>query len=175
VTGHSAGGWLGRACLGDGDWCAKGEFKTTELVSGLCCLGTPQFPPETAFGFQDMTKGALSYVSSKFPGAFLKDIFYVSVAGAAVVADKNAPSGTVAELAASSYPAVTGLNDPGQIGDGIVPLSSAHLPGAIQVTLPRVYHSINAPKDIWYGGDRVIDFWLPTVLAAYYEDVNYIF
>ena len=49
------------------------------------------------------------------------------------------------------------------IGDGIVSLAYAHLEGAKQLTLPGVFHSINSPNDYWYGGEAVVDQWLPTV------------
>jgi hypothetical protein len=110
-----------------------------------------------------MTRGALSFVNSNYPGSFLSDeVFYLSVAGTAVISDTQ---GSKEErFAADSYPQVSGIIVPGQIGDGVVPLNSAHLPGACQLTIPGVYHSINAPRNFWYGAEDVVDFWLPTFL-----------
>ena len=116
------------------------------------------------------TKGALTYVSNAFPGAFLKNIFYVTLAGTAVTVDAKSDSykkGSIEEFASSSYPQVSGTSEQEQVGDGVVPLSAAHLPGAVQISLPGVYHSINAPNGNWYGGDDVIDIWLGAVLAGY--------
>lgn len=43
-----------------------------------------------------------------------------------------------------------------------MPLLSSHLAGAQQITLPGVYHSINAPT-AWYGSEGVVDSWLRKV------------
>eukprot|EP01041_Mallomonas_annulata_P011419 gene11419-23891_t len=160
LVGHSAGGWLARGIIGDGQWLGS-QTRTSELVSGLVTLGAPHFPPRE--GTQDMARGCLKYVNKAFPGAFLKnEIFYITVAGSAVTSDSSAPENSLAKFAYQSYEIVTGESGPA-IGDGVVPLSSAHLEGALQITLPGVYHSINAPGNLWYGGDAVIDQWLPQV------------
>ena len=57
---------------------------------------------------------------------------------------------------------LSGLKHP-VIGDGIVSVDYAHLPGAVQLTLDGVFHSINAPNDYWYGGEAVVDKWIPAV------------
>lgn len=59
---------------------------------------------------------------------------------------------------------LSGSSEP-TIGDGIVSLEYAHLEGARQLTLDGVHHSINAPEDYWYGGETVVDLWLPVVRA----------
>ena len=43
VLAHSAGGWLARAALGDGEW-PSGE-RTSSVVCGVVTLGAPHFPP----------------------------------------------------------------------------------------------------------------------------------
>ena len=43
-----------------------------------------------------------------------------------------------------------------------MPLVSAHLEGAEQVTLEGVFHSVDKP-DEWYGAEEVVDRWLATV------------
>lgn len=60
---------------------------------------------------------------------------------------------------------LSGLKSP-VTGDGIVSVDYAHLPGAVQLTLDGVFHSINAPNDYWYGGEAVIDKWMPIVKLA---------
>ena len=53
------------------------------------------------------------------------------------------------------------------MGDSIVPLEAAHLPGAgvERVTLEDATHSIGSP-DSWYGSDAVVDDWLPQARRA---------
>lgn len=53
------------------------------------------------------------------------------------------------------------------MGDGVVPLESAHLEGARQITLDGVFHSINAPT-AWYGSEGVVDAWLRKVEGLKY-------
>jgi hypothetical protein len=172
LIGHSAGGWLARGILGNGVWEAGYQRTlTSDLVIGLITLGAPHLPPiETA---PDMTRGALRYVDVSYPGAHLnsetdQSIFYVTVAGTAVRGDLSAVEGSMNKFATGSYTQVTGK--PGDvIGDGVVPLSHAHLDNAEKITLD-CFHSIQS--DNWYGGDSVIDKWLPQALLAYSKTVE---
>jgi pimeloyl-ACP methyl ester carboxylesterase len=150
LVGHSAGGWLARACLADGRWCNT-NTASVDLVSAVCTLGSPHIPPlfeevvasleisPTEVGIKDMTRGALSYVHKNYPGAFLvnENIFYLSVAGTAVTG--NVVGSSLERFAADSYPLVSGSSSPTQAGDGVVPISSAHLSGAMQITLPGIF------------------------------------
>uniref|UniRef100_A0A7S3QUW5 Uncharacterized protein n=1 Tax=Dunaliella tertiolecta TaxID=3047 RepID=A0A7S3QUW5_DUNTE len=102
LIGHSAGGWLGRAFIGDPDFFPTGtlqqqqqldtsgsaeissdaggsvsEEETNRLrpnprVRSLITLGTPQKPPP-ADKVRDVTGGAVGWVHSKFPGAYFAD------------------------------------------------------------------------------------------------------
>lgn len=184
LLGHSAGGWLARAMMGNGTWY-NSENPTRSRISGLVTLGTPHLPPlPTA---PDMTRGALRYVAESYPGAYLKNqgVFYLSVAGGAVTANPEAPRGSVSKFAANSYQQVTGIisppfddvtitNEDSSLdvniitGDGVVPLSHAHLDGAEQITINNCYHSIQS--NMWYGSDVIVDRWLPSVLSAYHTN-----
>jgi len=193
VLAHSAGGWLARALLADGEW--ESGNRASEMVRALVTLGAPHYPPPA--GLPDMTRGALSFVADRYPGAHLADlgVRYVTVAGDAVVgeAERNLSeagselAGEVeavlkrgaadvaseerrakaARVAFNSYEMVCG--EGGVSGDGVVPLQSAHLPGARQVTVADCLHSINEagtaiPTDAWYGSESQMDKWLGIVL-----------
>jgi hypothetical protein len=172
LIGHSAGGWLARGILGNGIWEAGYQRdRTSDLVVGLITLGAPHLPPvESA---PDMTRGALRYVDVSYPGAHLnletdQSIFYVTVAGTAVKGDLSAAEGSMNKFATGSYTQVTGK--PGDcVGDGVVPLSHAHLSGAERITLD-CFHSIQS--DNWYGGDSIIDKWLPQAMLAYSKTIE---
>lgn len=157
---HSAGGWLARGLLRNNDWRGSGTA-ATDLVAGIVTLGSPHLPPPVGM---DMTRGALRHVDEQYPGAYLRDkLFYLTVAGAAVRGDAAAEDGTREKIAHNSYTQVIGDKEAAMtIGDGIVPVSYAHLEGARQLTLEGVFHSINAPGDYWYGGEDVLPQWLPT-------------
>lgn len=167
LIGHSAGGWLARAMLADGRWRSRGPHASADLVAGLVTLGSPHLPP--VHGSFDLTRGALRHTHEKYPGAYLwsQNIFYVSVAGVAVEGNRQAGVGSLERFASDSYEKVSGfaVDDHGEhIGDGITPVSHAHLDGAHQITL-ECHHDVDS--DAWYGSHEVIDQWLPSVLSEY--------
>lgn len=127
---HSAGGWLGRLYLRDFD-----RTGITRFVS----LGSPHLPPPE--GVVDQTRGILSHIQKTCPHAFHKDISYVTVAGKFVKgAELFGSSGRLSDrIVGAGYKQVCGCSK--VEGDGVVPLPSAHLEGAIQVNLDAVFHS----------------------------------
>lgn len=53
-------------------------------------------------------------------------------------------------------------------GDGVVPVVSAHLKGALNVTLEGVYHSPVGSDDAtrpWYGSSAVVEHWIRHLLV----------
>ncbi|KAL7524748.1 hypothetical protein ACHAWF_001069, partial [Thalassiosira exigua] len=180
VVGHSAGGWLARAGLGDGLWRSTKEAEgsdgrrrpsssssgggwgkckhAAEKVACLVTLGAIHKPPVRAFPF--FTRGALAHTDARYPGAHLREegVGYVSVGSDAVVAHGSAPS---SRSAYAAYEMVCGRGD--VEGDGIVPYEWTRLEGARQIRLDDAVHSFSAtePTDDWYGADAVVDRWLP--------------
>ncbi|KAL7566438.1 hypothetical protein ACA910_000918 [Epithemia clementina (nom. ined.)] len=194
LVGHSAGGWLARAALGH---CSSRKRSTTtengerekagdnnnninnnhdddksrfplERVLGLVTLGTPQSPPPPPV--EDVTRGALRLTNELFPNNFHAgdNLFYITVMGESVEGveqDRKGPSG----FAYESYTRVCGIGN--TIGDGVVPVCSGHLDGAIQINLPGVLHSINAPES-WYGSNSVLDSWHSTMIDCILNSPN---
>jgi len=169
MVGHSAGGWLARALMQ-----REGKDWVREHVRGLVTLGSPHFPPPP--DISDMTRGCLRNVHEQHPGAFYSElIFYVTVAGDAVQGEQVVGNLPILELiqspsqestAFNSYRVVCGVGN--TTGDGVVPLISAHLPGARQVTIKDCLHSINKagttqPTDKAYMCEGRIDDWLDAV------------
>ena len=110
VVGHSAGGWLARAVLGDGTWeleppvpadsaeaaaaAPKEVVKAGDVVCGLVTLGAPHFPPPEDSPQPCATRGALAYCDKTYAGAHLLEsegIKYVTVAGAAITGSSAKP------------------------------------------------------------------------------------
>ena len=102
LIGHSAGGWLARAALGDGSWgdaadddgdpaCGTAASRAADRVRALITIGAIHSPPRggDAGGGPSscVTRGALAYVDANYPGAYHagEGIAYVSVGGDAVV------------------------------------------------------------------------------------------
>ncbi|KAL7496423.1 hypothetical protein ACHAWT_007799 [Skeletonema menzelii] len=181
LVGHSAGGWLARACLGDGSWNVEqinnnnanisedNTARAVDRVRALVTLGAVHKPPEKEFEATCVTRGALKYLNSEYPGAFLSNegISYVSVGGDAIVgkekqqqkevagADdeekigseqvnvvyKDRGEGSASSVAYTSYAAVSGIGE--LTGDGVVPLEWTLLEGSKTIVLDGVLHSIN--------------------------------
>jgi len=180
LVAHSAGGWLARAALGS---------EGIEGVCGLVTLGSPHFSPPD--GINCATRGALENTDAAYPGAFLDTIPYITVAGNAItvgnddhdsnsrVADKvyeKRGEGNAQNVAKVNYQAIAGECD-GISGDGVIPISAAHLQGAEQITLDGVLHSINEagttlPTERWYGSEKVVDQWLSVAMKKINNNNN---
>mmetsp|Transcript_35588 Transcript_35588/g.81360 ORF Transcript_35588/g.81360 Transcript_35588/m.81360 type:complete len:653 (+) Transcript_35588:126-2084(+) len=170
LIGHSAGGWLGRAALGDGSWDVDSDdttdsnerVRSSDRVRALFTIGAIHQTPQDESTC--VTRGVLKTVAELYPGAFLasEGITYVSVGGDAVVgrpkveageddAKLGSPEsneayrargeGSTASVAYTSYSAVSG--DGLMTGDGVVPLEWTLLDGSKQIVLDDVVHSIN--------------------------------
>ena len=194
VNDYTSGGWLARAALGDGSWNVEGESyakeaRAADRVRALITVGAIHKPPAGDAASACVTRGALSYLDKKWPGAYHKDegIAYVSVGGDAVVGKQQQQmssasiedekigskevndvykvrgEGSASSVAFTSYTAVSGN---GEItGDGVVPLDWALLEGSRTIILDGVLHSINEagttlPTNKWYGAEEVVDRWL---------------
>ena len=199
VIAHSAGGWLARAAMSDGEWSPPTQdetdaVRTSDRVRCLVTMGAIHKVPEEESTC--VTRGALRYTDENYPGSFLKEegVGYVSIGGSAIVGDerkdtqnddemsvqpsdlkgseaddyyKKRGEGNSNRVAFTSYKAVAGEGN--LIGDGVVPFGWTQLEGSRQIELPDVLHSINEagttfPTDRWYGSEKIVDQWLPTVM-----------
>jgi len=169
LLGHSAGGWLARALMQ-----REGQNWIHQHVCGLVTLGTPHIPPPP--GTADQTQGCLANLHKDQPHAFYaEDLFYVTVAGDAIVGEQQPGNIPILELIESQSTASTSFNSYRSVcgigsvtGDGVVPLCSAHLAGATQVTIKGCFHSINKigtfdPSDNSYLCEKFLDEWLKHV------------
>jgi hypothetical protein len=169
LLAHSAGGWLGRLYMAE----CGGAARVDRFVS----LGSPHLAPPP--GVPDQTRGILTYVNAKYPGAHhaAEDVAYVTVAGSFLRgAPARGPGGLGARVVGAGYAAVCGAAEVD--GDGVVPVPAAHLEGAAQLTLGGVYHSPlgaaadtaeaaaeaaraaeGRPPRLWYGSRAVLPRW----------------
>jgi hypothetical protein len=90
---------------------------------------------------------------------------YLAVASTAVT---GRPDGPAAERRSwSTYQGL--LPDPTaaeSVGDGLIPLGSALLPGAPSLVLTDARHGQWFGRD-WYGSDRPMDRWWPVALETW--------
>jgi triacylglycerol esterase/lipase EstA (alpha/beta hydrolase family) len=152
LIGHSAGGWISRIYLGEKPYLGRGEVKPSiwsahPQVSTLITLGTPHISQER------WTRWNLDFVNNNYPGAFYPDVRYVCVAGKSIFGERRRGSW----LAYSSYRLTCGQGN--CWGDGITPITAAHLAGAENLVVEGVKHSPKA-AGLWYGSPQIIPSWV---------------
>lgn len=155
IVGHSAGGWISRIYMGSKPYCGK-IWQAQPQVNTLISLGTPHTSQES------WTLSNLNFVNDNYPGAFHPEVKYICVAGKALFGQKSWRLGQW--FTYSSYQTTCGRGE--CWGDGVTPVTSAHLSGAVNLTLDNVWHSPHstkaASKDspyLWYGSPEAIKMW----------------
>ncbi|XP_010275141.1 PREDICTED: uncharacterized protein LOC104610291 isoform X2 [Nelumbo nucifera] len=124
-----------------GGWLARLYMEEFGLsnISLLLTLGTPHLPPPKGLpGVIDQTRGLLDYVDRYCAKAIYTPDLKY-VCGQADV-----------------------------WGDGVVPESSAHLEGALNITLDGIYHSPVGSDDTlrpWYGSPAIVETWIHHLLS----------
>lgn len=154
LIGHSAGGWIARLYLGEIPYNihndvsdAAGLWHAYPYVATLVTLGTPHVSQER------WTKRNLDFVKINYPGAFYPEVQYVCVAGKAIYGERRIGQW----LAYSSYQQTCGIGN--CWGDGITPVTAAHLEGAINLTLEGILHSPRR-QGMWYGSASAMSAWM---------------
>jgi hypothetical protein len=150
LIGHSQGGILGRFYLSDKTLLGK-SFCGREYIDHLITLGSPHFNQGGVQRGGSMAQWVQQYVPDS---TFTPQVRYTSVCGKYV---KGRTSGTLSErMAYRVYKDICG--DGNVWGDGMVPVSSALLPGSQEITLLGVSHYAIIGRP-WYGSDSVIQEW----------------
>ncbi|NJM97313.1 MAG: alpha/beta hydrolase [Phormidesmis sp. RL_2_1] len=151
LVGHSAGGWIARIYLGEMPYDVHQSDRDRTFprparshVKTLVTLGTPHISQER------WTRKNLDFVNQTYPGAFYDDVSYVCIAGKAVEGKRSD------WFTFNSYKLTCG--DGFTWGDGVVPVSAAHLAGAANHVLDQVMHSPRIDQ-LWYGSDSVVAKW----------------
>lgn len=153
IVGHSAGGLLGRLYLHEGPVWGQ-TYAGVHHVEMLITLGSPHCSDKGTRTGWHLADDANRLV----PGTPYADtVRYLAVIGRAVQAH---PYGTRPQRRAfHGYQIFSPWRD--EWGDGIIPLSSAHLDGAETIVLDGVAHSRKYGRD-WYGASKpIIGRWWP--------------
>lgn len=150
LIGHSAGGLLARLYLSPRPFLGR-SYRGLETVADLITLGTPHYNRR-----KFIYGGWLaSWVDRRYPGAyFAPQVRYTAVAGKWLQGNLQ---GTRRER--QVYLLYKDMLGDGAIwGDGLVPVASALLQGARQITLEAVSHYAVFGA-AWYGAPEVIPRW----------------
>lgn len=155
IIGHSAGGRIARAYLGDQPYYDI-VYDGQRRVASLTTLGTAHHTVEiyvAQFG---------KWVNEVYPGAHFPNVHYRSVAGRSVTGRRFSRPEEM--LAYRSYELVGGEGS--TVGDGVIPTAACYLDGAENLVLVGVRHSpYNAPRT-WYGAPGVIPAWFDNDIGA---------
>ena len=144
IIAHSAGGWVARIYLGEIPYYGK-VWRGNTQVKKLITLGTPHRSQEP------WAAPNLNFVNDNYPDAFYERVDYICVAGKAIFGERKLG----AWLAYSSYELTCGEGK--TWGDGIIPISSAHLEGANNLVVEGANHSPRAGR--WYGTPELVEPW----------------
>ena len=163
VMGHSAGGIVARLAMSERPFNGR-VAGVSEAVGCLVTLGTPHGLGTLTNRHRHAGQAAVAFLERESPGAyFAPRASYLTVGGQMQLAAPSWPAGRfVAEL----FRMLVG-EEAATDGDGIVPISAAHLDGARQLNLLGIRHGVIGSP--WYGDEEVIDAWWPTALGLWRE------
>lgn len=171
LVGHSAGGWLARAWMGEERYNGR-RWGRAPWVDALVTLGTPHlsieaYPfgrvPERRFGErEDLSQAAmrssLAFVNECYPAAGCFPGVDITCVCGRLDASGTEEAGSFAR---ASYKATCGREE--VPGDGVCPLESASIPGASELFLDGVFHDRkerqSAAAQPWYGDPAVLRRW----------------
>ena len=152
LVGHSAGGIACRVYVGGDPPYGGRRYSGHRRISHLITLGSPHVVAEKK------SLAPIAQVNEIFPGALHEPagLRYLSVAG-------GAADGASSSRIRKRYERLT--EDGRILGDGVVPVKSALLPGSETLVLDDLYHSQYFGR--WYGSDReTVERWWPEELRA---------
>ena len=152
LVGHSVGGIACRIYVGGDPPYGGRRYTGYRRVSHLITLGSPHVVADKR-GLAPLAK-----VNDLFPGALHEQagLKYLSVAG-------GAADGRVSPRIRKRYEHL--IEDGRVVGDGVVPVESALLPGSRALVFDDIYHSALFGR--WYGSDReAVERWWPEELRA---------
>ena len=152
LVGHSAGGLACRVYVGGDPPYGGRRYSGHRRVSHLITLGAPHVVAHRK------SLAPIAQVNELFPGALHEPagLKYLSVAG-------GAADGKASSRVRKRYERL--VEDGRLVGDGVVPVESALLPGAETLVLDDLYHSQYFGR--WYGSDReAVERWWPEELRT---------
>ena len=152
LVGHSVGGIACRVYVGGDPPYGGRRYSGHRRVSHLITLGSPHAVANRG------SLAPITQVNELFPGALHEPagLRYLSVVG-------GAADGKASSRVRKRYERL--VEDGRLVGDGVVPMESALLPGSETGVFDDLYHSEFFGR--WYGSDReTVGRWWPEELRA---------
>jgi hypothetical protein len=169
LVGHSAGGVLARLATSPEPFEGQaGDL--APLVGAIVTLGSPHAVLAEPWRGHRAGPDVAAFLDTHVPGAYFEPwIGYVTV-GSSLVQGAGWRSGWRSGWAGQTYSMLLGDEARLAAGDGMVPLSAAHLDGARQLSFDDVLHGHLGTR--WYGDQRVLDRWWPVALEAWRDALH---
>jgi hypothetical protein len=168
VIGHSAGGMSARLLTSPEPFAGR-RLNASGRIGAIVTLGTPHVVSHDE-GTRRAATEAAAFANRVVPGpACAPRTGYLAVASRRTV---GRPHGTRRERRAwglyrSLVPDRIAADAAGEIvGDGLIPLQCALLPGARSIVLDDADHGQSVGTD-WYGSERFVDAWWPAALEVW--------
>lgn len=168
VVGHSAGGMIARLLTSPEPFEGR-KLGAAGRIGALVTLGTPHGVAARGDIGGRVSATASAFASRAVPGAmYAPFVGYVAVASRSEVGSRHGDGR--AQTAHRFYRGMLGRAADGHPeieGDGLIPLDSALLDGALAIVLDDTVHGHLGGRP-WYGSDERIDRWWPTALEAWH-------
>jgi hypothetical protein len=176
VVGHSAGGMTARLLTSPEPYAGR-RFGAAGRIGAIVTLGTPHRVTPTGLAGGRLANAAMTFADRVVPGpAFAPTTGYLTVASRSVVgrADGDRRARVAfglyrsihADAGADAGGAALAGPDGAILGDGLVPVASALLPGAEAIVLDGIAHG-QARHGAWYGSDEALDVWWPRAVEIW--------
>ena len=163
VIGHSGGGVATRLAMSDVAYRGH-RAGVADAVGCLVTLGTPHDLHKLRTRVRHQGHDALEFLERESPGAFhAPRTSYLTVAG---VLTPQTTIGAIQWATNQAFSVIIG-QELWRPGDGIVPLSAAHLSNAENMTLQGVSHGTLGSR--WYGSAEIMDSWWPRAVELWKE------
>jgi hypothetical protein len=176
VVGHSAGGMIARLLTSPEPFECR-RLGAAPHVGAIVMLGTPNLVSPTGLAGRRLADSATDFATRVVPGpAFAPTTGYLAVASRSHVGRAAGDPGerltfglyrsVHADAAGGPGGSPGGWSGDGILGDGLIPVESALLPGAEGIVLDGIAHG-PARRGPWYGSDEALDGWWPRAVAIW--------
>ncbi len=166
VVGHSAGGMSARLLTSPVPFAGR-RLNASGRIGAIVTLGTPHVVSTEGELGNRVGAAAAEFANREIPGPwFAPRVGYLAVASRRF---PGRPRGTPGERRAwGFYRSLSPVSGAAELsGDGLIPVTSALLPGAPSMVFDDAAHGQLPGRD-WYGSEPFLDRWWPAAIDAWH-------